>query len=124
MGVGDMMKFKDCFIDEKGNVWRTSTLLKHAEHLKVFDYDIRQISLDEPILWQSNNLRDYVNHFKRTLFANMDYPIILRSDGYVMDGWHRIVRALGSDIYILPAKKFKIDPEPDFKIKDEIDAKN
>jgi len=110
------MKFKDCFIDNKGNIWKVATLIKYSKELPIFLFNITQISLEEIIKWQIINLRDFVNHFSRINTADLSIPILLRSDGYCMNGWHRIIKALVLEMTHLPAKKFKLDPEPDFRI--------
>ncbi len=109
-----VMKLKHCFIDWKGNLWRDSTLIKASKGLPVLPFDITNISLDETIRWKISNLRDYVNHFKRVRDADCSIPIILRSDGYPMDGWHRIIKAKSEGIK-LTARRFVKDPKPDFK---------
>jgi len=109
------MMSMNCFIDKDGNVWKEKTLIKHANHLPVIQFRVDSISLDEIIRWSLVNLRDYIAHFKRVTNADIKIPIILRSDFYPMDGWHRIVKARSLGIDFLPAKKFKTNPEPDYK---------
>ena len=108
------MKFKNCFIDGEGNVWKAESLIKAAESLPIFQYDITKIDLDTIIRWKLVNLRDYLNHFQRICQVDISKPIILRSDGYIMNGWHRVIKALHDGMNELPAKQFKIDPVPDF----------
>jgi hypothetical protein len=43
------------------------------------------------------------------------YPIILGSDGRLMDGMHRVARALLEGRTAVPAVRFAVDPEPDFR---------
>ncbi len=109
------MKLKHCFINEEGNIWRDTTLIEAAKDLLSEVFDITTISLDEIIRWKISNLRDYVNHYKRVQSADCSIPIILRSDGYPMDGWHRIIKARVTG-ETLTAKRFLKDPEPDFKV--------
>lgn len=109
------MKFKKCFIDEVGNIWKEKTLIEASRDLPIIQFDIESISLDEEILWKTVNLRDYVTHYSRVAKADLSIPIILRSDGYPMDGWHRIIKARFVGLTHLPARKFEVDPEPDFK---------
>ena len=111
------MKLKRCFIDENGSIWKDSSLIEKSKELQPEPFDISQISYEEVLRWKIVNIRDYVSHFKRVLNADCSIPIILRSDGYPMDGLHRIIKALSTGEK-LTAKKFKITPEPDFKIKD------
>lgn len=107
------MKFKHCFIDHQGNVWKNSTLIEASKNLEVKPFDTTKVSLDEVIRWKIANLRDYMVHYKRVVEADCSIPIILRSDGYPMDGWHRIIKAKAENIQ-LTAKRFINDPEPDF----------
>lgn len=109
------MKFQDCFIDENGKIWKAVSLIEAAKDLPIFQFDISTISLDEVIRWKLVNVRDYVNHYQRVCKAELLNPLILRSDGYVMNGWHRIIKAISVNLKHLPAKQFKVDPEPDFK---------
>lgn len=108
------MKLKHCFIDSEGNVWKDSTLIKAAADLPVEPFKILDISLDEIIRWKMINLRDYIAHYKRVQDADCSIPIILRSDGYPMDGWHRIIKAWVNG-ESLTAKRFVKNPEPDFR---------
>ena len=107
------MKLKHCFIDHQGNIWKDSTLINAAKDLPVKPFVVKDVSLDEIIRWKISNLRDYVAHYKRVQQADCTIPIILRSDGYPMDGWHRIIKAMAIGIN-LTATQFITDPEPDF----------
>ena len=108
------MKLKHCFMDENGNIWKDSTLIKAAENLSVEPFDATSISLDETIRWKISNFRDYVAHYKRVREADCSIPIILRSDGYPMDGWHRIIKTRAEGLP-LTARRFLKDPKPDFE---------
>jgi len=109
------MKFKNCFVDQNGNVWRTQTLIQKSKDLKVDAFHITDSIMDENIMWTLKNVHDYLIHYKRVQRADLNEPLILRSDGYVMDGWHRIIKAISCGIEVLPSKQFIVDPEPDFK---------
>jgi len=45
----------------------------------------------------------------------MAYPIILAPDGRVMDGMHRVVRALLEGLPTIAAVRFDVHPEPDYR---------
>ena len=113
---GGDMKFKNCFIDGSGNIWKTDTLIKASENLEISLFNLDEISLDEVIRWKLVNLRDYCVHFSKVTDANLNVPIILRDDGYIMVGWHRVIKALSLEMDSLPCKQFIINPEPDFKM--------
>lgn len=110
------MKFRNCFIDGPGNIWRIETLVKASENLPVFSLSLAIVSLDEVIRWKLVNLRDYCVHFTKVTDANLKVPIILRNDGYLMVGWHRVIKAMAAGIKCLPARQFTTNPEPDFKM--------
>lgn len=108
------MKLRHCFIDEKGNIWRDTTLIEASKDIPVEQFEVSDALLDEVLRWKLVNMRDYINHYKRVLAADLSIPIILRSDGYPMDGWHRIIKAMSEGIAELPSRRFFKDPEPDF----------
>jgi len=109
------MKFKNCFIDHHGNVWRTKNLIEKSKDLPVFKFSI-EFMLDKEIGWNLTNVRDYCVHFERVKNADITIPIILRNDGCIMDGYHRVIKALTMGIKQLPARQFEVSPEPDFII--------
>ena len=47
--------------------------------------------------------------------TDLRYPIILSSDGRVMDGMHRVAKALLEGQETIETVKFSQDPEPDHK---------
>jgi hypothetical protein len=48
------------------------------------------------------------------LAADLSFPIILDSRGRVMDGMHRVCKALMEGRSHVPAVQFQHDPDPDF----------
>ncbi len=108
------MKFRNCFIDEKGRIFKDTTLRNAAKALPVKEYQLTDELLDEVLRWKLSNFHDYLTHFKRVVNADLAAPIIIRSDGLVMDGRHRILKAFHDGVKTLPSQKFTIDPEPDF----------
>ena len=79
--------------------------------------DIRE--LDEPFWFgaatDKATCREIVEHAKLMAEADPEYPIILSSDGRVMDGMHRVCRALFDGLTTIQAVRFTIDPEPDYE---------
>jgi hypothetical protein len=74
--------------------------------------------LDEPY-WASDRAqqmtcRDVVEHARLILDCDLRYPVILSSDGRVMDGMHRISKALLEGLNDIEAVRFIHDPEPDY----------
>jgi hypothetical protein len=58
--------------------------------------------------------REIVDHARLMLESDLAFPVILSSDGRVMDGMHRICKALLQGLDHIEAVRFLRDPEPDF----------
>ena len=74
--------------------------------------------LDEPY-WsnectQQLTCRQIVEHAHLMLECDPAFPVILSSDGRVMDGMHRICRALLEGQSEIEAVRFLQDPDPDY----------
>lgn len=57
-------------------------------------------------------LRDMVMHIEAIQNVDMDYPIIMDEDGDIMDGRHRIMRALLDRRDTIRAVRFDSNPAP------------
>ncbi len=99
--------------------WDVHGLIESANHLlptRVALADIHEI--DQAYWYQAGNAlptcRNIVEHMRLVQAADLAYPIILAADGSVMDGMHRIAKALiQGDTHIL-ALRFQETPQPDF----------
>ena len=74
--------------------------------------------LDEPY-WanertQQLTCREIVEHARLMLDCDLAHPVILSSDGRVMDGMHRVCKALLEGRSNIEAVRFVNDPEPDY----------
>jgi len=105
---------RHCFVEHTGNVWRVDTLIKAADVLDTFRLHLSRISTGHLIAWHMSNVHDVLNHLTRIRNANLSVPIILRVDGKVMNGWHRIIRAMYEGKRYILAKQFVANPQPDF----------
>lgn len=102
------------YIDAEGRAWKTTHLIWHARHLEPFDYDLSQVNIDEILFWQLKTMRDFLVHLMRVNDSDLNFPIILNSQGRVMDGMHRIVKAKLEGRSHIPAVRFKQDPPHDY----------
>jgi hypothetical protein len=77
--------------------------------------DIAEISepfasqFDEPASWNS-----IIKHIRLIEAADLRFPIILSRENRVMDGMHRVVKALLANRTTIDAVQFTVDPEPDY----------
>ncbi|WP_370689160.1 hypothetical protein [Aeromonas sp. SG16] len=60
-------------------------------------------------------VRSVVEHCQLIMAADLAYPIILDSAGRVMDGMHRIGKALLLGHSHIDAVRFVVDPAPDYQ---------
>ena len=64
---------------------------------------------DEPPTWRS-----FAAHVQLVEAAELAHPIIRGADGAVMDGMHRVVKALVEGREMIDAVQFLEDPSPDY----------
>ena len=73
--------------------------------------------LDEAFWFGGGNMptcRAVVEHARLIKAADLRFPIILSSDGRVMDGMHRVGKAALLNRHNIKAVQFASDPEPDY----------
>lgn len=58
--------------------------------------------------------RQVVGHVRLMEESDLSFPIILSSDGRVMDGMHRVCKALLLGREAIEAVRFESDPKPDY----------
>lgn len=105
--------------DDRFTAWdvdRLVRLTKDFPHIRVPLTAIREI--DEPH-WFSGGAeqatcRAVMEHARMINAADLRFPIILSSDGRVMDGMHRVLKAMLDGLQTIDAVQFEKDPEPDF----------
>jgi hypothetical protein len=62
----------------------------------------------------NNRYTDEDGGVKRVQDTSLDYPIIMDRDGFIMDGWHRVVKALVEGRETIKAVRFDETPSPEF----------
>lgn len=78
----------------------------------ITDIDTDYWFFDQP---DKPSVRDVVEHARLISEVDMSYPVILGPDGRVMDGMHRVARALLDRRTSVLAVQFETLPEPDFR---------
>lgn len=100
-------------------IWNVHKLLGAAKNLPVIDYPLSKISeIDENYWFDENSpppsARNVAIHAKLINECSLDYPILLCPEGRVMDGMHRICKALILRHTTIKARQFKTEPMPDY----------
>jgi len=98
--------------------WDVDRLITHSRHFHRAHISVTAIreldqsfasEFDHPPTW-----RDAINDVRLIEAADLSYPIILSADGSVMDGMHRVAKAVLSGQATIDAVQFDVDPEPDY----------
>lgn len=99
--------------------WDMDRVAALARDLPAFEVPLDSIrELDEPYWFgggaQDATCRAVLEHARLIAEADLSFPIILSSDGRVMDGMHRVAKAVLAGMATIAAVRFAQDPAPDF----------
>lgn len=102
------------------DAWDVDRLIELARSLPVETIPLAAIGEIDNGYWFSGSaetptVRKVVEHTRLILEADLTYPIILGSDGRVMDGMHRVARALLEGRAEIDAVRFPAPLAPDYR---------
>ena len=106
-------------VGNERHVWYTKNLWKHARQLTPAVVAIDSIPEVDINCWfeaREPSLREIAKHAKRIEEADLSFPIILNADGALMDGGHRICKAITMGHTTVFAVRFTQTPEPDERV--------
>jgi len=104
----------------RGKKWDASTLIAASKDLPVFDLDLMSIDINRyPWRFENWSFYSFLHHNLRVENADLKYPVILDEYGSIVDGWHRIAKAIMQGKDTIKAVRFKVMPEADEILKDE-----
>lgn len=90
--------------------WRVCRLFELAKDLPVMDVPIAHLYVY--YTYEKLTMRQMVMHMKAVKDADLSFPIILDEDGEIMDGRHRIMKAMLDGATTIKAVRFDKNPEP------------
>lgn len=97
-------------------LWYSERLWQLASELEPFEVTLEDIAELDQNCWfkdREPTLREMSNHFRRIRDTDLEHPVILNADGSLMDGGHRICKAVVEGRDTIVAVQFTIMPEPD-----------
>ena len=102
------------------DAWDVDRLIELSRDLPVHMVAVESISEVDTAYWFEGSaaaptVRTVVDHTRLMLAADLSYPVILGHDGRVMDGMHRIARALLDGVAEIRAVRFPHPLEPDYR---------
>lgn len=108
--IPEWHSYKDQFCRLGKHEWKLVVLLELSKDLEVFDLPMAALNIYHN--YEKLTLREMVMHFNAVMNADLNYPIILDEDGEIMDGRHRIMKALYEGRETIKAVRFEKNPDP------------
>ena len=99
--------------EDGGKRWTIHGLIHKAKRMEQYDLPLYHMDLSG-VKIGGMPVREFVGHMLNIFEADMSCPIILDEDGYVMDGRHRVARALYEKLATLKAVRFDKNPDEDY----------
>lgn len=100
------------------HVWDVNRLVLMAETLPAIEVPLFEFKeIDETYWYQEGALptcRSVAEHARLIYETDLAYPVLLCSEGRVIDGMHRICKALMEGRSSVTAKRFETTPKPDY----------
>lgn len=90
--------------------WSVPRLFELSKDLPVMEIPLEH--LNTAYYLEKLSLREMVMHMRAVEHADLNMPIILDEDGDVMDGRHRIMKALFYGKKTIKAVRFEVNPPP------------
>lgn len=90
--------------------WSVPRLFELARELPVMEVPLNHLSLY--YTYEKLTLRDMVMHMKAVNEADLGKPIIFDEDGELMDGRHRLMKAMLTGENTIKAVRFEENPSP------------
>jgi len=106
---------------ERGvDAWDVDRLIELSSALPVRDVKLDSIDEIDSVYWFDDRIdrptvRRVVDHVRLIEDVDLSHPIILGVDGRVMDGMHRIAKALLEGRSTISAVRFETHPDPDYR---------
>ena len=98
------------------DAWDVARLIELSRDLPVTRVALDSLWQIDTVYWtEAFTVREFAAHVRLVQAVDPSYPIILAADGRVMDGMHRVVRALLEGAETIAAVHFEVTPEPDYR---------
>ena len=91
--------------------WNVPRLIFLSRNLPVINIPLDHLNIYT--VYTEVTLREMVMHMNAVMNADLNKPIILDEDGDIMDGRHRIMKALFLKKKTIKAVRFDVNPYPD-----------
>lgn len=110
MKIADWVKPNEQMCTLGRHSWSVPRLFELARDLPVMNVPLNHLSLY--YTYEKLTLREMVMHMKAVNDADLDKPIILDEDGELMDGRHRLMKAMLTGAETVKVVRFDENPSP------------
>lgn len=99
-----------------GSGWNAKTLIKHAEKEKLVPFKLYLNNINIGVNpFTINDLYDFIAHCQRVNNTDLKYPVIMSETGLILDGWHRVAKAILTGKEYVYAVRFIKNPPMDIE---------
>lgn len=110
MKINTHVNYKEQFAQVGRHYWSVPRLVELSKGFPVTEALIDHLNVW--VLYERLTLRELVMHMKAVQAADLGYPIILDEDGYLMDGRHRLMKAMLIGVTHIKVVRFDENPAP------------
>ena len=111
MKIDQWVSHKDQMCSIGRHTWNVARLVELSRGLPVLTIPLDHLCVY--YTYEKLTLRELVMHMKAVNDADLSFPIILDEDGELMDGRHRIMKAMLLGLPEVKAVRFDSNPQPD-----------
>jgi len=90
--------------------YKVTDLIEASKDLEVFEVKVADMFIDYQAP-NDNTLFDSIHHCRKTKEADLKYPIILSPCNFILDGKHRMAKAILEGKEYIKAVRFKEMPD-------------
>jgi len=110
MKIEKFVKYKDQMSKLGRHHWSVTKLIELSKSFKIMKIPLDHLNVFNK--YENLTLREMVMHMNAVNNADLKYPIILDEDGEIMDGRHRIMKAMILGKKTIKAVRFDENPSP------------
>lgn len=98
----------------RGEKWSAVRLYQYAKEqgYETFELELRGIDIGIDV-WSIKTMKELIEHIDRINACSLKHPILLDDEGFICDGWHRLVKAITTGKKTITAIKIEEMPPVD-----------
>ncbi len=100
-------------------IWDVHRLIRLSQDFEINDIPLSDIKELDEVFWfqhppEKPTCRAVAHHAKLIQQTNLEHPIIMCPESRILDGMHRVCKALVLGEETIKSRKFNTMPKPDF----------